>query len=391
MSIIYNITTLGLAFTLPIWFYKTSCAKKARVLLIPLYLLLLVIILKHVLLAAEYGGPGFLSPSFFLPYPGFPEGFYFINLSRWLSIGSLMMWIVYEVDSKNKLNQCLKVSSIAILLPIILMIVRRPDLIGFRQVSIDDVNFGGGFWNLGVRAFLAFGWLWLLMYFDKSQPNRILFLASAVTVILSGLFGISRSALIAISIGLLFYVLFNTKSARPLKIIAAVVICLSLMYLLSGASIIDNFIARFGSLNDIMTIEEEPRYVIWKNYLYNINEYALIGAPIGSYLKYAIPPKYCSPHSSPLFWFVQYGMFGLISYLSLFWNTVSKALSIKEKDTSRNIIIWLVTYMCLTFINEVGYYTIESYIGLALILALVKICLTVQDNVSEGSKHTVCE
>lgn len=378
MSLIYNLITIGLVFTLPVWFYKTCCIQSMKKLLMPLYFLLAIIIIKHILLIAEYGGIGFLSPSFRLPVIQFQEGFYFINLTRWLSIGSLIMWIVYEIDSKKKLNHCLKLAMIALLIPIILMLLLRPELIGVRKVSIGDINFGGGFWNIGVRAFLAFGWLWLLMYFDKSQANRRFFLFGTIIVVLSGLFGISRSILVAVFLGILFFILFNIKSTRPIKLLIIAAMCVSVTYIILGNGIIDNFSNRFSSFNAISTFEEEIRFITWKNYLNNINNYWLLGAPMGSYFIYAIPPKFCSPHSSPLFWFVQYGIFALISYIALLLNIVSKSKALVDRDTANNILIYIITYVCLTFINEVGYYTIESYIGIAFILSLINICMNNQ-------------
>ncbi len=388
LSLISNAISLGLLFTLPFWFYKTCSIKKLRELLMPLYLLLLIIVLKHIVLIAEYGGLGFLSPSFYSSYPNFPEGFYIMGLQRWLTIGSLIMWIVYEIDSKAILNKCLKVSAIAFLIPIILMIVCRPDLIGLRLVLVDNVFFGGGFWNIGVRGFLAFGWLWILMYFDKSQSNRKLFLAAAIISVVSGCFGVSRAIIVSVSMAILFYILFNIKSTRPIKVILTVAICVFAVYLFFGNTFIDAFIDRFKNLNDVSSLEEESRFLIWKSYLSNISDYLFFGAPIGSYFRYAIPPKFCSPHSSPMLWLVQYGVFALIAYLSLLWKIVRNS-KLLNKDISHNILLWLITYISITFINESGYFTTETYIGLALVFSTINIYLSEQKENREEQRIQV--
>jgi hypothetical protein len=261
------------------------------------------------------------------------------------------------------------------LIPIVFAIILHPEYIGLRESRISGITFSGSVWNIGVMVFGSFLWLIFSQYNEFTRVNKLISIISVMLFVSSGLFGLSRTLIVMMIASIGYYIIRRSKNKNWVFIVFSVAVTFGL-FITIESSLWDEILYRFG---DSTAGVSNVRLLLWPGYLTNLNEFWIIGAPIGSIYRYYWNITYGArnflPHSSIINFFVRFGIIAVIGYLSIliqyFFGLSNSSSALKNK----RIILQsgCIAYVSLAFINQTGYQESIFWITFGLVFALIKI------------------
>lgn len=305
----------------------------------------------------------------FIQYPTsiLPGGDYFIYSIDFISLILILFILINRLTSIKLIKQSIWAFGLGLLLSALIPLLFYPEYIGFRVNKIGSYEFTGAFWNSGVIAFLSIGWLLIaLSTLEKQKVKKALPIFMFLTLAFSGIAGLSRALLVSIVSSIIVYLIIARKLKQYISFITVGIIAI-IVFWFSFEDVVNNLMVRFeGGVN----IEEEARTNIWLAYIKNIPNFFFLGEIDGDYRKYT--NGVFGPHSTPLNWLVQFGIFGLTGFVLLLIGIVKSAFYIGKVHTrvvSAPIFAWLIAYISTSFINETGFNNPTIFAGIGIILA----------------------
>lgn len=389
ISLLGDLVHGTLVLSLPMWLYAVAISRKQRKeFIFPIMALLITVLMNSVLVIIGEGSVTAFGTNYPMMVAGeIRYGVYLQELLNWLRNFSVLFLLLWTTNSFQALHRALLICAIAFTLPMMLLVVMRPDLIGMRRTFIDGIVFGGSIWNIGVRAFISCGWLWVCQLQTQSMTLRakLVYIGAILLTLVTGLAGVSRAFLVGLIMSVLVFLLHIRKNGRLVTgfIVATSIFILVLVIL--GDYVIQHYLDRFTAINPLEG--GNTRTLIWKSYLSNFKEYWHFGVLRGGIHQYGPPPMFYSPHSAPLSWLVRYGLFAMGAYIGLLlilWQLIRK---IRLGGNNQGVFLsaWVVAYVSVSFMNETGFETVETFIGMALTMALVNLLLQ-QPNLLQTKK-----
>lgn len=368
---LYLLLIIMLMFSVINTLYKTRKVKFES----PYWVLLaFALLLKFLLLFLQF-------PSTFMPGGN--------NFSMVITFSVDIILIVVLIANINSLYY-LKLSiwffgigaSLSALIPFLFF----PEYIGNRVSEINDIDFRGAFWNSSVISYMSVGWLLMsLSIMEKSRLKKTIAFLIFVILVAGGLAGLSRAILLSVVVSTVVYLVFSNNLRRYLKSII-VIFLIALIGFSMFQETVENFQDR---LEGGIDLKEESRVDIWQDYLESIPDYFLFGELEGDYKKYSSSVKRFGPHSTPLNWFVQFGIFALIGFIILMLGIYKSAKLIRKKQSKQiaaTIYAWLAAYLSIAVINETGFSELSVFGGIGLILAWGKILGKENTNTTDNTE-----
>jgi len=344
--------------------------------------LILIVSLKYFSFFVE-------DPSVFLPdapalqsqivgvnYAEIPVGVYFTQTKKFLLNFLVMSVMALGLRSIKSIKMASLVLGSGCALAIIIPLVFFYDTIGSREAVYFGIAFAGGIWNSGIIALMSSGWLLIGIATDIKIPRLIRRAATimVIVIIFGCIAGLSRSAILAISVSALFYLAYsrNIKNAGKLLFVFSFVFAIVILYwpgVIPGYQ--DRLIHSTGLLKDA------SRLLIWEEYIKTAHKYFLFGAPINGYIQFS---GYTGrpPHSVILYLLVQFGVFGLGAFLWLLIGLFRSAKNVSRyvsKNQSHILLAWMVCYLTVSMINQTGFMELPLYGAIGIILAWGNVAL----------------
>lgn len=303
----------------------------------------------------------------FVQFPGsfMPNGYNFVYLINFISAIAILFVIINGVQNIELLKKCVFALAIGLFSSAMIPLILFPEMIGKREIIVNNITFSGGFWNVGVVGFISIGWILVAMSInEKNKAKKNILLFMTIIICLVGLAGLSRAILLAITLSLVVYLLVSRKVKQLVIVITiAIASVIAIMYLFNDIS--TNLMLRLeGGIN----IEEEARTQIWISYLTNIPDYFWFGEITGDFTKYT--NWIFGPHSTPLNWFVQFGILGITGFIMLLLGTfksIKYIVKVNSKSLSAPLYAWLFAYISVSFMNETGFNQYAIFCGFGFI------------------------
>lgn len=320
-------------------------------------ILAIALVIKYIFLFIQF-------PSTFLP--GRPN--FYPALTMFMTI--LLIFIVTEnIKSIQSLRLGMWALGIGVFISTLIPIVLFPEFIGTRISDINGFKISGGFWNQSVISFISAGFiLFFLFVYEKNRLLKTSAFLMFITLILGGVFGLSRALLLSVTASIFIYLIISNNIRKYLKgilIVSVLIIISSYMF----SDVIEQITTRIdGGIN----IEEEARVDIWSDYIKNVPDYFFFGEIEGDYKKYSSSAKKFGPHSVLLNWFVQYGILALIGFIYLMFGIYKSAKKIyryQGKEFGAVAFAWLVAYLSVAIINETGFDQLTIFAGIGIMLS----------------------
>lgn len=318
-------------------------------------ILVATVIFKFIILFIQF-------PNMFLP-----GEVYFSSLITFAGNFLLMIILIKNIHSLYYIRAVIWALGIGCSLSSIIPLLFYPELIGTRISIVNGYNFSGAFWNSSVISYISVAWL--LIAISSGESSRIkknMLFGIFILIVIGCLAGLSRSALISIFLSVIVYLIASNKFAKFLKVV--VMLCfLSIGLFYIYPEIIENFQER---LDTGVSIEDESRTIIWKDYIEDIPNYFLLGDIEGNYKKYSVTGQ--PPHSVFLNWLSQFGIFALLGFLVLLVGILKSINTIREsmsKQIAAGLYAWFVAYLSVAMINETGFNHLTIFGAFGVILA----------------------
>lgn len=374
-SLLYNIVTLfGLVMYIPLALFTFSRINRYKR-LAPALIIPLCVVINIMMVMFETGDITLLSRDHFIAFadPNNAYGYYFAQINTWFGNMSVVLMIAVFASEKETVKKCIISSMFMLFLPAVLMAVTHPEFLGMRQSTVEgsEVVFGGGLWNIGVMGIGSISWLALALARDMTKNQRRFIIIAVGTFSILGIAGLSRTLLVMLALSGCVYFLAAKKDASLFTKVILVLIAV-VTFIVLETDVVDSLI---GRLNDDTSGTQNVRLLLWEAYMSHYKEVWLIGAPYGSVYNYyydvSMFGAHFLPHSSVINFFVRFGIFAALAYLSLIKNAF---LSFRIGETlSRNqyacILAGCVSYVALAFINQTGYAEPIFYVMIGLLLA----------------------
>ena len=377
--VLYNIITLYfLIIYIPLFlFVLRNIRKKEFKIYIPAIVIPLSVILNIISVMFKEGSISIISREYFLQEASETNdciGFYFSQVNTWFTNMAILLSLSLKIKNKKEIINCIIVCMTVILIPVILLIAIFPNYLGLRQSVFNDVSFGGGIWNIGTIGFGSITWIAIALLNDMTKQQSVFSIISIFVFVFVGISGLSRTILLMGIFSLGCYFLISKKDIK-LVLKMLIVLIFVLLYFLIESDIVAELFQRLG---DRTSGTNNVRFLLWPAYLSHYKEFWLLGAPLGSVYRYYhdvdLLGRYFLPHSTPINFFVRYGIFALVSYIQLIKYAF---LSINTKITNeyyRNCIIsGGIAYISLAFINQTGFAEPIFYIMFGLLIAFARI------------------
>ncbi len=376
---LYNIVTLFfLLLYIPLFISVLSRIRyKEYKYLIPTIVIPACVILNIIYVMLTEGGLSIISRSYLLQAASGTNdstGFYFSQLNTWLGNMAITLYLALRVKDKKEIADCVISSLAVIIIPLVLLIVIHPDYLGLRKDVFDGVSFGGGIWNIGTIGFGSLTWIAIALSHDFSKGKRNFAIFSIIVLIFVGVSGLSRTMILMIAFSFGLYMLISRKDTKFYLKILVVLVMVGIYFTLES-DIVAALFQRFG---DNTSGTNNIRFLLWKSYLSNYKEFWLLGAPLGSVYRYYhgvnLAGRYFLPHSTPMNFFIRYGIFALVAYLCLLKNSFFSIRKSPENEYYRNCIIsGGIAYISLAFINQTGFAEPVFYVMFGLLMAFTRI------------------
>jgi len=329
-------------------------------------ILAFAILIKYLLLFIQF--PGSFAPGNVNFYP---------MLTSLISI-FLIFILVENIKDLRTLRLSIWALGTGSFIATILPIAVFPEYIGLRINDINGFKISGGFWNQSVISYMSAGWLLMfLVIYEKKKIYRYIAFIMFVTLMISGIFGLSRAIFVSIVLSMFVYLVVSNNFKKYIKSIIIIIVVAGVVSFLFK-DVINSFSSR---IDGGIKIEEEARVDIWMDYLTNIPDYFMLGEIEGNYKKYSSSIKKFGPHSVVLNWFVQFGVIALIGFLYLMYGILKSFKSVyshQSKELGAVVVAWFVAYISIAFINETGFDQFSIFSGIGIVLAW--------GNIAENSK-----
>ncbi|PTW02246.1 O-antigen ligase [Halanaerobium saccharolyticum] len=259
--------------------------------------------------------------------------------------------IIHFIKKKDQLNKIFISLSLSILIS---------SLFSIYQYFILNLRRPAGFLSTLTNEsvlLMVLSIMVMLIYRTENKARYYYIFVSLISV-LSLIVSNTRGAWIALIIGLLFFAFFvDKKMLVALFIISIVIIVL-----------FPSFKARFNSIFDLNNSSNNERILMWRSAFEMWKDRPIFGHGIGSFEK-LYPEKYILDiarvkgrmyaHSNIFDLLAETGIFGLISYLYLFFSIIKhginrlRILKVKEKTIVYGYFLSFMTFFIhgLTFTN----------------------------------------
>lgn len=292
---------------------------------------------------------------------------YFTETILYFSSFLLIFLLLLHIKSLKNIKSTIIALGLGASFSTIIPIIFFPEMIASRISVVSDTNFYGSFWNASVIAFMTVGWLLIAhSNIEVVRWKRIILNGIFILFTFGSLAGLSRASFIAFVTSIIIYMMLSNNITKYLKLVFYFCVIASSMYILFP-EIIESLLFRFeGGIS----IEEETRSQIWKEYLRNIKDYLWIGEMQGDYRKYSTGGY--APHSVLLNWLTQFGIMGLIGFVVLLFNVFNNIRIIQVKQSKRvaaALYAWLGAYLSIALINETGFDQLTLFAAIGIILA----------------------
>lgn len=241
-------------------------------------------------------------------------------------------------------------------------------------------------------AFLVWSIIGITIVYPRSKTSgKVLSIVGLIILILLLLLTQGRNSIISLGASLLVSFIVYIKNVFPLKksqisvmgrnILILVIVLLVVGFLLYGADLYERlpilqrtFLALEGDYNRATA----GRTIIWANYIDILSlNIALVGGGVNSaeliygdyFINRAFAPH--SPHNVYLLIMVEYGLIGMILWLSFLFGLIKIALLYKNRSFS---LVWLAfVFPFLGVGNDILYYK-YCWIGLIIFMLLFLDC-----------------
>ena len=268
----------------------------------------------------------------------------------------ILFGIVYLPENNKRLIKYIDITCLfsLFLLSCIAWLNRSSGYYGVRLSICEDFNPNQLAINLVFLCIIVFNFIFLtkVNYFGKIARIAVLLIGIWI-LFLSG----SRSSMLGLLVGVIFSLFYQLKLIRNKKnnVLTIAIIFICIVTVLYGGFLNtkeSQYIIDRYSYDKFLNIENLGRYYIWEGYLTDIvPEFWLFGtggAKSGSlYLsKFGI---YSGGHNIIIAILVQFGIVGLIIFISFFAITFFKSLKFLKKDS--NILPFIAAFIALIMVG----------------------------------------
>ena len=191
-KLLYQAITLFCLIIFPIMFIVILLSKKPFrwKLIYPSLLIPISVLINTFLVVLQEGTLEVLSRSYLIENAKSTVdymGFYFACINTWFGNIGIMLLMTYFVNNKKVLTRCLIYSLFMFVIPILLLILLHPELIGQRKSQFGNIVFGGGVWNIGICAFGSLAWMAIAQIYEVSKRQKKFIVLSIILFCLQGL------------------------------------------------------------------------------------------------------------------------------------------------------------------------------------------------------------